>query len=72
MRSGDTCPTCQAGTMQRRSTRTVGLRRTKYLKCDQCHATGKEILSIDHQGRPIIRTDTKVIFCPKCSHTIHA
>ena len=33
---------------------TNGLSRTRYLRCTLCDETGKEILRVDHLGRPLL------------------
>ena len=50
MRSGDKCD-C-GGTMRTYRTITRGARRTRYLRCDRCRSTGKEIVAVDPLGRP--------------------
>lgn len=73
MRTGDTCPTCGTGTMRRYKTKTVGLNRTRYLKCDRCGATGKHSTAVDAKGRDVIaRSDPQAIGCPCCGFTIRA
>lgn len=73
MRTGDICDECHVGTMRRRSTKTVGRTRTRYLKCDHCATTGKEITSIDDRGRDVgIPSDTNTIACPCCHAMITA
>ena len=67
MRTGDPC-SC-GGSMRRRSTKTRGNLRTRYLKCDCCGLTAKEITQVDALNRDI-RTDTNVVQCPNCSVTI--
>lgn len=52
MRSLDRCPKCSVGTMRIVTTRTNGLSRVRYLKCDSCNATGKETFAVDSLGRP--------------------
>ena len=53
MRSLDRCQLCQVGTMRIVTTRTRGLTRVRYLKCDcdSCKAKGKETFSVDSLGR---------------------
>ena len=36
---------------------TNGLSRTRYLRCTLCDETGKEILRVDHLGRPLLFLD---------------
>lgn len=67
---GDPCQKCRSGIMERRSTRTNGLRRTRYLRCDVCGETGKQVTVVDSKGRDVIRSDNKVIECPCCHATI--
>ena len=52
MRSGDRCD-C-GGTFKTYRTITRGARRTRYLRCDRCGGTSKEILAVDPLGRPEI------------------
>ena len=54
MRSLDRCEVCQVGTMKTVTARSIGLSRTRYLKCNNCGETGKEILRIDHRGRQVL------------------
>ena len=35
------------------TTRSTGLSRKRYLRCNNCGETGKEILRIDHRGRQV-------------------
>jgi hypothetical protein len=53
-RSGDRCTECLVGKMKTRSVFTRGSRRTRYLVCDTCKATAKEIVSVDDIGRTIL------------------
>ena len=52
MRSLDRCSQCGLGSMITYKTSSKGLSRTRYLRCDGCGEHGKEILRIDHLGRP--------------------
>lgn len=54
MRTGDPCTVCYHGVMKRRSTRTVGTTRTRYLKCDKCGHTGKQYTKVDELGRDVL------------------
>jgi hypothetical protein len=53
MRSLDRCQQCSVGTMRIVTTRTRGLTRVRYLKCDcdSCKAKGKETFAVDSLGR---------------------
>lgn len=53
MRSLDRCQVCSIGKMLTYRSLRVGFRLRKYLKCNHCGETGKEIIPIDHLGRPI-------------------
>ena len=53
MRSLDRCLVCELGSMKTVTTRSTGLSRKRYLRCNNCQATGKEILRIDHRGRQV-------------------
>jgi hypothetical protein len=68
MRSGDLCESCQVGVMKRYKTMPiVGMNRTRYLKCDCCGCTGKELTRVDELGRDAItRAGNKTIQCPCC------
>jgi hypothetical protein len=52
-RSGDRCD-CGIGKFRTRTTFTRGSRRVRYLVCDTCKATAKEIVSVDDIGRTIL------------------
>ena len=56
MRSLDRCEHCQVGRMKVYTTRTIGVSRIRYLKCDHCHTTDQEVLRVDELGRSIILT----------------
>ena len=64
MRSGDRCD-C-GGTMRTYRTITRGARRTRYLRCDRCGGTGKEIVGLDPLGRPEIPLPGVVIQGTTC------
>jgi hypothetical protein len=66
MRHLDPCPSCNAGTMQRYSTKTKGRYRKRYLVCDRCNEHGQEIFPIDELGRPLFSTS----FTPPGKHTM--
>jgi hypothetical protein len=53
MRNLDRCEKCNIGQMRIVTTRTRGLTRVRYLKCDcdSCKAKGKETFSVDSLGR---------------------
>jgi hypothetical protein len=55
MRSGERCSACGVGKMHVDTVRTVGQRRTRYLRCtnEDCRRRGKEVISIDDLGRPL-------------------
>ncbi len=53
-RSGDRCTECLVGKMKTRSVFTRGSRRTRYLICDTCRTTGKEVVAVDDIGRTIL------------------
>ena len=61
MRSLDRCLVCELGSMKTVTTRSTGLSRKRYLRCNNCSETGKEILRIDHRGRQVFisEVDTK-------------
>jgi len=51
MKSLDRCQNCRVGVMKTYTTRSVGSRRHRYLRCDHCRATGQEIVYLDERGR---------------------
>lgn len=53
-RSGDRCHNCKSGKLKTRTTLTRGSRRVRYLVCDTCRTTGKEVVSVDDLGRAIV------------------
>jgi hypothetical protein len=54
MRLATVCTVCRVGRLRARRTITRGSSRTRYLRCDHCLSTGKEVLRIDvSTGRPI-------------------
>ncbi len=53
-RSGDRCTECLVGKMKTRSVFTRGSRRVRYLICDTCRTTGKEVVAVDDIGRTIV------------------
>jgi len=54
LRSGDRCPQCGKGKMKTVRTITRGSLRIRYLRCDACNRTDKEILQLDGMGRPAL------------------
>ena len=58
MRSLDRCEVCRFGQMKTVTTRSKGLSRKRYLRCNNCGSTGKEILRIDHLGRQVFILDS--------------
>ena len=66
MRSLDRCEQCGLGSMKTVTTRSTGLSRVRYLRCDNCGETGKEILRIDHRGRQVffLQVDTNPSISP--------
>ena len=56
MRSGERCEQCNVGKMHVETVRTIGSRRTRYLRCtnkDSCKHRGKEIVHVDDLGRSV-------------------
>lgn len=54
MRSGERCDQCGIGRMKTRTVFTRGSSRVRYLVCNSCKATGKEVVPIDDLGRAIV------------------
>jgi hypothetical protein len=44
-KSGDTCPACRAGKIGTVSSLRCGERQVRYLRCDHCGMTGKQIVA---------------------------
>jgi hypothetical protein len=54
MRTKDDCQVCGVGVMLTYVTKTNGLSRVRYLRCNKCKAKAKESLLVDDRGREII------------------
>jgi hypothetical protein len=54
MRSGEICNQCRAAKLKVRTTFTRGSLRVRYLFCDGCKATSKEIVTVDDIGRTVL------------------
>jgi hypothetical protein len=73
MRNLDSCDQCTNGIMRIYTTRTRGFLRTRYLKCDRCSETGKEIVRLDSKNREVSTSDSiNNIVCPNCCCTMTA
>ena len=74
--SGGRCPRCSGGTMVRYKTRTTGVMRTRYLKCDLCGHLDSERLTLqtdEHGRRKFLPAEGKAkLECPCCGHIIEA
>jgi hypothetical protein len=53
MRSLDRCPQCAVGALRIYKSKTRGLIRVRYLRCDSCRHPEKEVVRVDNLGRQV-------------------
>jgi hypothetical protein len=53
MRSLDRCPQCSVGILRLYKSKTRGLIRVRYLRCDSCRHPEKEVVRVDNLGRQV-------------------